>query len=68
MHLNGELEPLVLTELFSLLPCAGAADVEFDKPILTSWAMASKVLYCSKCVEESYQMNEKKKWYDEQDI
>lgn len=46
MHLNGELEPLVL--IFSDLSDATAVDVEFLLSSFTSQTMASRVLYCSK--------------------
>jgi hypothetical protein len=36
MHLNGELEPLVLIELLSALSNDGAFDVEYDKSVFTS--------------------------------
>lgn len=48
MHLNGELEPRVLVELFSILSKVGAADAKFDESVLTSRTIASKVLYCLK--------------------
>lgn len=46
MHLNGELEPLVLIELFSIFSDVGAVDVEFDISVFTSRNMDSRLLYC----------------------
>lgn len=57
MHLNGELVPLDLVELFSILSCAGTVAVVLDKFVCISQIIASRVLYCSN--------NAQVKFYDE---
>lgn len=47
MHLNGELEPLVLVELLSLVCVVGAPEVELGKSVFIPRTMDSRVLYCS---------------------
>lgn len=55
MHLNGELEPLVLVEVLSDLSGAGAVDVDVgsDKFVFISCIIDSRVLYCRKDVNVS---------------
>lgn len=48
MHLNGEVEPRDLVELFSILSEVGAPDAKFDASVLTLRTIASKALYCLK--------------------
>lgn len=45
MHLNGELEPLGFTEVFSIFSNIGAPHITLDESVVTSCTINSKFLY-----------------------
>ena len=65
MHRNGELEPLLLVEVFSFLSDIDTVEVEVGKTVFTSRIMASKALYCSKRGSKKMHYNKK---FDMKDI